>query len=444
MSEPAKMIVNDVYMPVFYSKATIIDLWGGRAGGRSYFLSQYILFKLMGEDKFRCALMRNSFQDIKKSLWQEVLDRISEYQIDPSLFHINNNTLHLTYLPNKNNLFGHGFKVSSSNATAKQKSLAGITHGVIDEADEVQKLDFDKLMDTVTRTKKIALPQIIRAFNPPSRNHWIIKTYYNLLPSDWDGYFLATPKKIEGFHSIHATYKDNATNLQAKYIRDREEIGNPKSPLYDKEYYCVNVLGLIPDGRYGQIYKNWIPITLEQFDAMKNATTFYGMDFGFTEDPDTIVKMKILGSHLYVHEMYYSKGKSPQELHLKMMELGLGINDTIVCDNEPRLFASLKKDWRITLSNGQQKILRGFRGLRKQKKPAGSVLAGIKLLQGMKVFYTETSLNLIEEYQNYCWKTDAQHQVQGDPIDKYNHLLDPMRAAVYTLYGRSKKFVKKH
>src|SRR5690606_5135448 len=79
-----------------------------------------------------------------------------------------------------NKLTGHsvttkGFKVSSGNQTANLKSLAAATHVYIDEADEVAKADFMKLK--LSLRKKGADLKIIRAFNPPPKDHWIWGDY---------------------------------------------------------------------------------------------------------------------------------------------------------------------------------------------------------------------------------------------------------------------------
>jgi len=72
-------------------------------------------------------------------------------------------------------------------------------------------------------------------------------------------------------------------------------------------------------------------------------------------------------------------------------------------------------------------------------KGPGSVNAGIDLLQGLEVFYTESSSNIDTERQNYKWRLDRNKLPTGNPEDKWNHLMDCCRYVVIS--GRSRSFV---
>ena len=61
----------------------------------------------------------------------------------------------------------------------------------------------------------------------------------------------------------------------------------------------------------------------------------------------------------------------------------------------------------------------------------------LQWMQGWKLFVTKDSLNLIEELRNYTWAKDKDGNLLNQPIDKWNHLLDAMRYAVWSKYGRN-------
>ena len=61
----------------------------------------------------------------------------------------------------------------------------------------------------------------------------------------------------------------------------------------------------------------------------------------------------------------------------------------------------------------------------------------LQWMQGWKLFVTKDSLNLIEELRNYTWAKDKDGNLLNQPIDKFNHLLDAMRYAVWSKYGRN-------
>ena len=59
-------------------------------------------------------------------------------------------------------------------------------------------------------------------------------------------------------------------------------------------------------------------------------------------------------------------------------------------------------------------------------KPAGSVRAGIKKLLNYTIIVDPDSENAKTELDNYAW-----HDKKSEtPIDKYNHIIDPLRYAV--------------
>jgi phage terminase large subunit len=60
----------------------------------------------------------------------------------------------------------------------------------------------------------------------------------------------------------------------------------------------------------------------------------------------------------------------------------------------------------------------------------------LQWMQGWKLFVTKDSLNLIEELRNYTWAKDKDGNLLNQPIDKFNHLLDAMRYAVWTRFGQ--------
>ena len=87
------------FSPVFKSKARYIDIWGGRGRGGSHFGTEYFLFKITQPEYFRGYFVRQSFTDIRDSLFRDFKDRIAENQtLNPSDFHILENDMRITCL----------------------------------------------------------------------------------------------------------------------------------------------------------------------------------------------------------------------------------------------------------------------------------------------------------------------------------------------------------
>src|SRR5690625_3198725 len=178
------MNVLEEFKPLYFDKYSIADLMGGRAGARSYSSTQHALYEVLhSSNPVRGFFLREVHSTIYSSMWADLKDRINEYQeihkidLSEKIQISDNKQGENTFinLENGNSITTKGFKVSSGNQTASLKSLAGATHVYIDEADEVAKKDFLKLR--LSLRKKGADLKIIRAFNPPEKEHWIWNDY---------------------------------------------------------------------------------------------------------------------------------------------------------------------------------------------------------------------------------------------------------------------------
>ena len=99
------------------------------------------------------------------------------------------------------------------------------------------------------------------------------------------------------------------------------------------------------------------------------------------------------------------------------MKKTIDVNKVIYADSkENRLIPDLK--------------LRGISGIVAVNKPAGSVMAGIKLMQDYKIIVHPDSKNIATELNNYVWKN-------GIPIDLYNHRIDAIRYYVQSVIKSS-------
>ena len=421
---------NKLYAPVFTTKARYIDVWGGRAAGRSHFGTDYFLFLITKTDYFRGCFMRNTFSDIRDSLFQDFKDRIDANEdLDEEDFDINESRMMITYKPTGNTIISKGFKKSSGNRTAKLKSLAGITHVLIEEADENNEDDVNKLDDSI-RTDKIENIQVIFLHNPPHKNHWICKRFYNLEDcglSDENGkplpYYRATPKKSDDILVVFSTYKDNVKNLNAKTVAKYEAYNDPNSIFYNPEYYYIDVLGLISEGARGRIYKNWRHITTNFFESLPYPS-FYGNDFGFSDDPNATVELKTHNNRLFVRQVVYESGLTNPQLAKKWEVRGVNKKKVVYADSaEPKSIKELKD--------------LGFNVQEADKGP-DSLLFGIKLLQSLEVYVTDDSKDIWIENEEYRWELDKENKPTDTPEDKHNHAMDAIRYG-YTTYKQLKR-----
>ena len=320
------------FLPIFKTKCRYIHLFGGRGRGGSFTATQFALQLITSRNYFRGYFMREVFNDIRASLWQDLKDRIEENEdLEENDFAFNDSSMIVTYLPTGNTITGKGFKKSSGNRTAKLKSLAGATHVFVEEAEENSETEFRQLDDSLRTTK--ADPKIVMVFNPPHKNHWLIRRWYNLEEDDNKGYYKAIPKPNNDLLSIHSTYRDNEENLNAQFVYN---LKNYQSS--DPDYYFTMVDGLITEGVKGRIFRNW-----QRIDSMPNSyKKEYGLDFRFN-DPVALIEKEEHNNKLYVKQLIYERGMTNRDISDRMTKLGISKSALIVADSaEPKSIVELR------------------------------------------------------------------------------------------------------
>jgi len=385
------------YEPLWKSGSRYVVIMGGRGAGRSYAVSQYQMANLFQtKNLFRGALMRLVHTDIRKSNYQEFIDRVNEKEAS-HLLSIADSTM--TIENGKNTLTALGFHKSSGDRTAKLKSLAGYTHAFLEEAEEVGDEEFKQLDDSLRAENS----QIILTLNTPHVSHWIIKRWFNVIPSEIPKFYkLELKKQYEGEVTyINTNHETNKKLPQA--VHERYE----KRKQTEPEYYWRQIRGLAPESIQGRIYQGW-----RELDSVPHNARLlgYGLDFGFSQSKDAIVAVYYHDGGYIFEEKHYALGESYNDLTLKCKTLPPG---PIVADSaESRMIAALKE--------GGVNVIEADKG-------AGSVERGIRRVQGLRVSYI--GKNLKREYENYAWliSKDGENKMVPDPkCDlKYGaHLLD--------------------
>lgn len=379
-------------------------LMGGRGAGRSTASSQFAVTQLPLEAYFRCAIMRAVHADIRHSIWKEINDRIDEQGVRDS-FSIRDNDMAIEY--GRNSIQAHGFKSSSGALTAKLKSLAQYNAVLIEEAEEVSEQDFMTLDDTL-RTVYGNI-KIILNLNPPPKSHWIIQRFFDLEPSEVDGFYTPVLKKeIDDTVFIGCNYKINQKNLDKNTIKRYEQYKQTKP-----DYYYNMIQGLVPDVVRGKIYTGW-----QQIEAIPQEARLlgFGEDFGWYPDPACLVAIYYWNGSLIIDELAYGNYLTNDFLASRMKEVG---NAPCGADSaEPKSI----EEQRMYGAN-----------VIPAEKGSGSIEYGIKFVSQKKIYVTKRSKNVWESYENYCWKEDRDGNSIGTPDHRFSHCMDAIRYGVTTV-----------
>ncbi len=385
-------------------------LIGGRGAGRSTSATQLALTKLRDQTKyFRAAIMRYVLGDIRNSIFQDILDRIDEEDVRDE---ITIKEHQLTFECGQNKINGIGFKKSSGDQKSKLKSLANYNCVIIEEADEVQEEDFMQLDDSLRTAKSDII--VILMLNPPDKNHWIIKRWFNLIDVPGvEGFYRAEKKSSEtDTLVISTTFRENLENLNESTIRNfvRYRLTKP-------DYYWNMIRGFVSEGARGRIFKNWKPITVKEYEELPYEETF-GLDFGFTNDPTALIGVKKHNNRVWVREYIYETGLTTPMISKRFEDLGLTGASLIFADSqEARLIRELQDaGWNVEPAD----------------KGPDSVRAGVNIMLEREFFYTEDSVNVAKETQLYLWRLDKNKEPTNEPKDEWNHAMDGIRYNVYT------------
>jgi phage terminase large subunit len=405
-----EQIINDVYKPIFNSGKTYTVLLGGRGAGRSTVASQYACARLADPKYFRCAIMRLVLGDIRNSIYKEIVDRAEENGITGAI-NINDSQMVITH--GMNSINAVGFKKSSGEQKAKLKSLANYTDVIIEEADEISEEDFIQLDDSL-RTLKGNI-NIILLLNPPPKTHWIIKRWFNLLPSEYKGFYVPELKpEITNTLFIRTSYKDNIKNIAERSVLNYENYKESKP-----SHYYNMILGLVPETVRGKIFNGWREIESVPFEARLIRR---GLDFGYSNDPTALVDIYEYNGGYILDEQLYRKGMLNKQIADYINNLP-NPDCIVVADSaEPKSIDEIKL-YEVT-------ILPATKG-------AGSINSGIAFMQGQKISYTKRSMNLKVEYENYAWLEDKDGTTLNKPKPGYDHIMDAARYGLSSVLSPS-------
>jgi phage terminase large subunit len=177
----------------------------------------------------------------------------------------------------------------------------------------------------------------------------------------------------------------------------------------DEEKWRVYARGLT--GKItGLIFNNWFVCENIPEDAKLVAA---GLDFGFTNDEAGFVTVHRQNGELWIDEILYETGLTNTDVSAALIEKGIRKSTDIIADSaEPKSIEELARlGWKITGA----------------KKGADSVNYSIDILKRYRLNITRRSVNLRNELARYKWRTDRNGRTLNEPVDSWNHLIDPIR-----------------
>ena len=371
--------VANVYKPLWKNAKRRNYIYGGRGSGKSHDVAEYCLFRAY-QSKIKVLCTRELQNSIADSVYSLLKNKITDMKLD------------FFFTVYKDRIVGNNgsefiFKGIHNNVS-EIKSMENISIAWLEESQSLSRESIDVIVPTIRAPGSI----LIFTFNPYKDN---------------DPIYMEMKNATEDDLVIKANYSDNPwfpEELRLEMERDKKN--DYQKYLWVWEGEC---LGLSD----AQIFRG--KYVVENFETPKNADFHFGADWGFANDPTTLVRSFIVGNDLYI-DMCAGK-------------VGCDLEDT------PSLFNEVQGSsiYPIYADSARPETISFMRSKHYNviaaEKWNGSVEDGIQYLRSFSCIHIHERCKAVaEEFDLYQYKVDKQTgEVLRIPVDKFNHYIDAIR-----------------
>ena len=353
--------------------------YGGRGGGKSWQFARALI--LLGYDhKLRILCTR----EIQRSISDSVHKLLTE-QIDAL-------GLNYFYAITRDSIKGANgteFIFKGLHANSQEiKSTEGVDICWIEEAMSVSEDSWAVLIPTIRKEGS----EIWVTFNPDSEKDPVYQRF--LVNGASDAY-------IRKINYDENPYFPDVLRKEMEWLKSR-----------DYQAYLHIWEGEVKRHSNALVFGDYFKV--EEFDTPARTRFYHGADWGFANDPTTLIRCFIDGKRLYIDREAW----------------GVGVE----IDKTPALFDKIDtaRRWPIKADCARPETIsymrrQGFK-VSAAKKWAGSIEDGIEFLKTFEIVVHPRCKHTIDELNHYSYKIDKQ---TGDIlpviVDSWNHCLDALR-----------------
>lgn len=385
-------------------------LMGGYGSSKSYHVALKIILKLLSEK--RKALVIREVYDTHKdstfSLFTEIIEDLGLLD-DSGRKKIAKGKVRPKESPYELK-FSNGSRIifKGMDKPAKLKSINNVSLIWLEECSEVKYEGFKELIGRL-RHPTLKLHMVLST-NPIGEENW---TYMHFFKDEENERFVLDDNELYEKGTVvvgdvyyhHSTADDNLF-LPESYIEQLDELKE-----YDPDLHRVARLG-----RYGVNGVRVLPQfevqmheqVMKTINEMRSPLFKNGLDFGFVESYNALVRMAIdhERKYLYIFDQYYKRGLTDVEL----------ANDL---ESYKRLIIKADSAEPKTIAYFQQKRFRMFGA----KKGPGSRLQNTKKVKRFKkIICSDACPDVIRELKNLTFKKDKNGKIIEDEFNIDPHI----------------------
>jgi phage terminase large subunit len=373
------------------------EVYMGSAGSaKSYFITQKLIIRAVKEP-IKILVCRRTATTIRNTCFSLFKDIIAKWKLTPYV-KIRETDFNIKF-PNGSEIIFIGLDEET-----KLLSLNNIGCIFIEEAFEVPK----PIVEQLNLRLRGSTPnqQIIMAFNPISKNHWL--------------YDFCEVNPPSSFYFTHSTYKDNPF-LNAEYIHELEEMYT-RNPAKAR-IFCDGQWGVDSEGL---VITNW---RQEEFNPMELAASGLehrvGMDVGWIDKSaiiDTLYDRE--NKTIYVFNEFYKSGCQLTELADAIRDMNLTKTKIYVDSAEPRTIQYFKNEGinAVPCTKGKD-----------------SVKAGLMFLQDNLIVVHPSCTDFITELENFSYiKSKQTGEWTENTTHEWSHAIDACRYGYSDIYTNTK------
>lgn len=407
-------------------------LVGGYGSSKSYHIALKLILKLLAE-KRKVLVVREVFDTIRDSCYDLLVEILEEFDLVGQ----SKNKVHCTTSP-MSIKFPNGSKIifKGMDKPSKLKSINGVTIVWLEECSEIKYAGYKELLGRLRHPTQTM--HFILSTNPVGTENWVYQHFFKRIDEDGnehitlDDQLLYKKRTIvkNGVYYHHSVADDNLF-LPQSYIDTLDQMRE-----YDPDLYRVARLGRF--GLNGKKVLQQFCVASSHMDVLREVQKipdkfkFCGMDFGFEESYNAVVKVAVddVRKILYIYYEYYKNHMTDDKTAKELLREGLDKVQIIADCEDPKAIAFYRQS--------------GFR-MRGCYKYPGSRLANTrKCKRFYKIVCSPNCPNTIRELSTLIYAKDKQDNLIYDEFNIDPHTFSAIWYALDTYEVADIKYIPRN